>query len=104
MLRTAVVVSLGLGLVGSSHVAGLAVVAVVLTALLASVPEWWRPRKARALRVEIRPPHAHHFHYCDACDDQWAHPGESTACTVHWAARCAPCDETGVPPRDRRTA
>ena len=105
MLRTAVVVSLGLGLVGLPHVAWLAVGAVVLTALLGGVPEWWRPRKpARALGVAIRPERSHHFHYCDTCDEQWAHAGESPACTVHWASRCAGCAETRAPSRERRLA
>lgn len=96
--------SLGLGLVGMPHVAWLAALAVVLTALL-GMPEWLSPRKrARALGVQIRPQRSHHFHYCDTCDEQWAHPGESTACTVHWASRCPGCEGTIEPRRERRTA
>jgi hypothetical protein len=34
------------------------------------------------------------------CDRQWAHAGESTACTGHWASSRAGCE----PFRERRTA
>lgn len=40
----------------------------------------------------------------DICDQQWAHAGESTACTVHWASRCAGCGGTGEPFRECRAA
>ncbi len=104
MLRAVVVVSLGLGLVGLPHVAWLAALALVLSALL-GMPEGWSPRRrARALGVQIRPLRSHHFHYCDACDEQWAHRGESIRCTVHWASRCPRCEAAIEPLRQRRTA
>jgi hypothetical protein len=47
---------------------------------------------------------SHCCHDCDTCDQQWAPAGKSTACIVHRASRCAGCEGTGEPFRERRTA
>jgi len=38
-------------------------------------------------RVPLPPPR--HSHYCDECDREWPHEGET--CLKHWVWRCPQC-------------
>ncbi|HEV8310736.1 MAG TPA: hypothetical protein VGW35_23985 [Methylomirabilota bacterium] len=54
-------------------------------------PNGLRRKRRPALRLRLNPTSHRHFHYCEACDRQWPHPGEGPACVRHWAWRCPGC-------------
>jgi hypothetical protein len=53
-----------------------------------------RVRRAATRTRAGTPPPAHHTHYCEDCDQQWTHAGET--CAQPWALRCLKTDRLGT--------
>lgn len=92
MIRASLVVTFGFGFVTMPDPVWL--VAMVLAAM--PRPRWWG-RKAAADFVQLGTARGHHYHYCTDCDRQWAHEGDGTRCTQHWACRCPDCPAEVTP-------
>ena len=90
MGRAGLLVALGVGVMGASDASSLLPFALVVAAAFA-VPNWLRQGK-KPSRVQLPariPSQPVHYHYCDACDQQWRH--ERTDCIAHWACHCPVC-------------
>jgi hypothetical protein len=91
MARTGLLVALGIGIVGLPDVSSPLPFAVVVAALFAT-PHWWKRKPPNRVRLPARiPSQLAHYHYCDACDQQWRH--DEPHCIAHWASRCLLCAE-----------
>ena len=89
MVRTGLLVTLGIGVVGLPDGSSLLPFALVVTALFA-IPPWWRRKPRVRVQLPARLPNQlAHYHYCDACDQQWRHHGAD--CIAHWASHCPAC-------------
>lgn len=91
--------ALGVGVVGSQDASALLLFALVVAAMVA-VPAWWTRKPPRGVQRPDRiPGQPAHYHYCEACDQQWRH--DRAHCVAHWASPCQAC---AVPANDERSA
>ena len=72
---------------------------------LRSIPWYWDVvreslRSATARPRKIAPASAHHTHYCEECDRQWTHEGET--CARPWALPCPGASRAGAGPAGHR--
>jgi hypothetical protein len=98
MVCTGVFLGLVTGIFGPPLGWSLLPFAIVMAGLFAT-PQWWRRKPPNRVRLPARiPGQPPHYHYCDACDQQWRH--DEPDCVAHWALHCLMCAE----PRERPTA
>jgi hypothetical protein len=91
MARTGLLVGLSIGIVGLPDAWSVLPFALVVAGLF-SCPYWWKRKPPNRVRLPARiPGQPPHYHYCDACDQQWRH--EEPDCVAHWASHCLMCVE-----------
>lgn len=91
MIRGAIFLTLGAGILVVPQVWWLFVAGLVVAAVIG-----WPERRRRVINLSpALGDSAQHQHYCATCDQPWHHA--VARCVAHWAAPCPACSAPGAP-------